>query len=372
MLSASSSRGLPPPIPAHGSGAVASDGTTAGKPSSFSSSLTAARNTFVRLSDADAGRILESRKTVLNEELGQMRRTASKLRGLADKDVGLAAYLTARAMVRRSVDGEELGYLRKANDTVNKARELLSHGRGNVTTDLAKSRESFWRTMFGRDRSTGSDLATETAMAVRMRAGNCGEHANVAAALHAGKLGDGEILQLVAGNGVDHAWAETRTPQGDRVIMDAWAQGPAVMAEDSAFSRTMRARKVLQDFSRADGRNFAQQTQDRLDSLLSDPGLERSWEAFRKGAKKQALEPDRKSVFAPTPVLSDKFKLEVNKAAAARIDVGQELQAVGAARGLGANVGQALEAKDRILTEMQKQTHVDKSRLLAQLFTRRA
>jgi hypothetical protein len=349
-----------------------------GAVSCLTSCFGSVRNTPVELSDTEAAKIFDSSKASIHEELGRLHAAAAKQRGVADKNMGLAAYLTARSTVHQTIDGDELRHLRKANDSVNKARELLSHGRGNVTTDLAKSQEPYWRTAFGRRQSAidKADAALSSAMAVKMGAGNCGEHAWVTTAVHAGKLDIGETVQTVRGaDGFDHAWSEAQLPGGDRLIMDAWAEGPALMAEDSAFSFRPDRRDVIASLNRLGGRIFAQNTQNHLNRLKVSRELDSAWTVFKEEAKETDLKIDAAHVWAPTAVLHEHFKLKVRnqqqsaevRAALlkegmdvkyginARIALGRELKAVGTARALGANVQQALDAKEQITDAMDRQ-----------------
>jgi hypothetical protein len=252
--------------------------------SGLASRLTSVRHTSMKLSDMEVKDIFESRKTSLRQELTRVQAAASKRRAVADRDIGLAAYLTSRATVHQAIDGEDLRHLRKANDSVNKTRELLIYGRGNVTADLATSQESYWRTFYAQIQTRMKrSPAFLGAMAVKMGAGNCGEHAWVNTAVHGCKLDRGETVQTVYGaNGIDHAWSETQLPKGERIIMDAWAEGPAVMAEDSTFSFRTDRRNVVESLNRDEGKRFAQKTQDHLNHLNANPDFDRKWAMFKR------------------------------------------------------------------------------------------
>lgn len=364
-----------PPVPAHGiqrAGEVRGGGAPEGR--SLARGLRSVRNTFVRREDAD--RIFDMRKQARENELQAMRAMAKAQPGVGTKDIGLAAYLTARAKLHRSIDGPELVSLRKANDTVTKTRALLSHGRGNVTTDLAKTQEPFWRTKFGRKQAASyrGDLAACSALAIKMQAGNCGEHADVATVSHARKLGEGETVQLVSSASIDHAWAESGLPGGARVVLDAWAEGPAIMSEDSSFSARESSRKVHASFSPNAARTLAAEKDKHLESLKRDPDLDKKWAAFKAHAEKKRLTMDRSHVFAPTPVVSRTFQRAVSKqhkaaetmaqevkkdfklatSSRAQAALGSEIQAMGAARALGANVKQALQTNESILSEVKQ------------------
>jgi hypothetical protein len=340
--------------------------------------LTSVRNTPVKLSDSEAGKIFDSRKTSLHQELAHLHAAASKQRAIADKDIGLAAYLTSRATVHQTIDGEELRHLRKANDSVNRTRELLFHGRGNVTADLAKSQEPYWRTLYVQIQTkiNPRDPAFLGAMAVKMGAGNCGEHAWANTAVHGSKLDDGETVQTVYGaNGLDHAWCETQLPGRDRIIMDAWAEGPAVMAKDSTFSFRIDRRNVIASLNQDGGTKFAQRTQDHLNHLNARFDLDQDWAVFKEKMQMADRKLNAEQSWEPTPVLHENFKFKVNSrqqsanahaallkegmdeehGITARLALGRELKAVGSARALGSNLRQAWDAKDQILKAMDRQ-----------------
>ena len=71
------------------------------------------------------------------------------------------------------------------------------------------------------------------------QAGNCRDHAEVAAFLHAAHLREGEEVYTVGSTTLDHAWAELRGQGSDgerHIAMDPWGKRPAIFAEDGAFS----------------------------------------------------------------------------------------------------------------------------------------
>ncbi|WP_234420476.1 type III effector HopX1, partial [Xanthomonas fragariae] len=172
---------------------------------------------------------------------------------LSSNDLALAAYLLARDIDGRRVPPAEVGRLRKANDSISNTRQLLQFGRGNVDTDLRKTRNnSGWRTKAARQfknelyaRGAGQfiDYAQQmthlAAAAVVFGSGNCGEHASVTSIYHSSRLDAQETVHHVAKR--NHAWVEARVPAGDdadssTIVMDGWAKGPAILAPDSRFA----------------------------------------------------------------------------------------------------------------------------------------
>ncbi|WP_143135971.1 hypothetical protein [Burkholderia ubonensis] len=339
--------------------------------SELSRCIRSATNASVKLHDSDAEKIFWYRKEFLQQELNHLHVAASERRGVADRDVDLATYLTARATVHRSVDSQQLQGLRKANDSVNETRARLIHGRGNVSTNLLESEEPYWRTKFGREQSESRSLAFGIAMAMRMGAGNCGEHGGVAAALHAGKLDKNETVQLVEGaNGFDHGWSETQLADGDRLVIDAWTYGPAVMAEDSAFSQKLNQREVLRSWGQEDGKKFSQEVEKKFSHLVSDKELDYQWSVFKMRMQNMNVKLHENYCWAPTPVFGEMFlgdvrrledlnfvrgvlkkhRVDSNDLISSKLRMGLDIKAVGSARTLGANVRQALGATPKILS----------------------
>ena len=167
-------------------------------------------------------------------------------KALSDGECQLGGYVQGRQIVGRPVEGTQLDRLKRANETVMETRQALAYGRGNVVVDINDSNgQSAIRAQAGRfvkrqlppDYPKGLRIA---AGAMAAQAGNCGEHANVAAFLHAAKLGRGEYAYAVGSTTTDHRWAQwhssnARDPEHD-IVMDPWGKGPAIFAVDGAFA----------------------------------------------------------------------------------------------------------------------------------------
>ncbi|SDI40139.1 hypothetical protein SAMN05216466_12240 [Paraburkholderia phenazinium] len=160
---------------------------------------------------------------------------------------------------------------------------LLRFGRGNVDTDVrATNNESRWRmkaaTMLKDEfyRRTGQPFvdfntqATHSAAAATVfGAGNCGEHASTTSVYHSRRLEDQETVHYVSGQGLGHAWAQARLPgaadsgEGERtVVMDAWANGPAVLAPDARFAKQRGKARSVMHFDSSSGRDARIATND--------------------------------------------------------------------------------------------------------------
>jgi hypothetical protein len=173
----------------------------------------------------------------------------------------LANYLASRALVGRPLL-DNLNPLIAAEMSVQETRQILPVGRGNVLEDTVDSNyRNVHLTSLGRNISNlvvSNNVLTDVqrgtvcaAAAAATGAGNCGEHAAIAARVHASRLGVGQEVRNVTSlqQNVDHVWAvqtPTANNAGPTIVMDAWARGTAVLLEDaqplySAPSRTTEA-----------------------------------------------------------------------------------------------------------------------------------
>lgn len=176
---------------------------------------------------------------------------------LQQHQINEAGYLTARASLGRPI-GDAAGDLRRVvdgNETVHQTRVLLSGGRGNVDEDdvptggtsrqrvdavrkVARSMADMAASLsvhVDGDHAAPIYLDTIAAASVALAAGNCGESSAVAARLHAPKLQGQEIVSHLSSTSFDHGWVEIDTPQRPSVVLDPWANGPAMQAGDTAW-----------------------------------------------------------------------------------------------------------------------------------------
>ncbi|MGY4730875.1 hypothetical protein [Burkholderia pyrrocinia] len=323
-----------------------------------------------------ASKFRSKESAIKNNELKWMHAEASSKPGVDAKNIQLAAYLTARSTLYRTIEGDQLHGLRKANDSVNEARDLLPYGRANVTTDVAKSPETYWRWEYLQTGGRGNgSVARATAVVMKVGADCCGGHALVTAGVHSGKLSAGEtLLPHCDARDFDHAWTETIRHDGDRIIMDAWADGPAVMAEDSKFSPSLDCRDSNMTLQQESGRKFNQEINDQLDRFTASGEVDSACSEYVEWKNNYWLGGAPKGNYPPTLVLHPKFNASVTKKQdpahvvkvlgedgantcsniSAKLKLGMEVKAVGAARSLGANIRQALDTKGQILAVLDK------------------
>ncbi|WP_111877624.1 type III secretion protein [Paracidovorax anthurii] len=146
-----------------------------------------------------------------------------------------------------------------AGQTVHDVRSLLKHGRGNVLADDAPS---------GGHNGIGSSVAAREpdyerglAVAAVMGAAVCDQHAGLATLLHAPHMASGERMATVSASvnlhrpaeqgeervpGSAHTWSELHRDSDEQqggksaIVMDPWANGPAVRFKDSAWRRVAK------------------------------------------------------------------------------------------------------------------------------------
>jgi len=240
-------------------------------------------------------------------------------RDLSDGERQLGGYLLGRQIVGRPVEGDALDQIKRANETVMSARQTLAHGRGNVHDDIQDSHgQSTVRAEAGRRVGRAiprdyADAVRDVAGAMIGQSGNCGDHADVATFLHAGKLQAGEQVCRVGSKTIDHGWAEQRAKKPNRErerVMDPWGKGPSVCAVDGEFSQHSANVAVAHHYDHAAGAAAHAE----MDALQREQGR-----AMRANLRKEmdALGPDyrypTKKTWAPTAVISRTFTQRVQQ-----------------------------------------------------------
>lgn len=171
--------------------------------------------------------------------VGPGKRTAA----LRRHEINEAGYLAGRAALADPID--EPGDLRRlvdGNETVHETRTRLDRGRGNVVPDIEASlAASTYRTNTSyaaqkrADLGGSNDSERKAAAALALGAGNCDQNSTIAARLHGPRLGAGESAHVLHDAALRHAWAQIHTPERPGVVMDPWANGPAMQTADTAW-----------------------------------------------------------------------------------------------------------------------------------------
>ena len=312
---------------------------------------------------------------------------------LSDGECQLGGYLLARNRLGEPVEGASFDHLISGNATVMEARGALRYGRGNVHDDIRDSNHQSSRraeagrnlvdklsSKFSADVQMGAGSTTgvfRAAGPMAAQAGNCGEHAAVAAFLHAGKLEEGEQVHCVGSTEMDHSWAEWRgegSSGGHRVVMDPWAKGPAIFAEDSAFAANEHgvesryyydhatgstAHKEMQTLQRKHQRRIEKQLRREMNALgpnfqYGDEGLFHptpvvSVDFAYRAANRMQHGPHPDLLVPPAEYSTQPFADQVLDAELWKAPLRQEIQATETARMLGADgVHQIAQAATRI------------------------
>ncbi|UXY17255.1 hypothetical protein N8I74_09675 [Chitiniphilus purpureus] len=300
-------------------------------------------------------KMIDQRNTELEALRGR-----SKAPPMGGNDEKLFSYMFGRALLDRPIDGSEAQRLRRANDTVEAVRAHLDRGRGNVSTDIARSSHESSRWMAaGRElrdeMAKGEGPVSESRFGMLkalsselVRAGNCGEHGDLSMHLHGDKLVGKETLQRVSSAQIDHGWAELRVSGAgfnpSDVVMDAWGKGPAVLREDSTFAASRAQLKpVKYALDQVSGPKAAQDFQQQRTALHANQQLGRFAVNSFKALEKSNYQVAADHVFAPTPVLSQTFRNAADKSwqQSSKVTLSEQIKATGVARTLGENVSNA-------------------------------
>ena len=254
-------------------------------------------------------------------------RASGALAGLAprrrvpDGECQLGGYLMGREAVVGPVEGADFDLIRSSNRTVMQTREALRYGRGNVIEDIRDSggqstvRAEAGRRLGKRLPSKYPEDVRRVAGAMTAQAGNCRDHAEVAAFLYAPHLREGEEVYTEGSATIDHAWAEWRGQGSDgerRIAMDPWGKGPAIFAEDGEFSGIdHESRRGPYHYDHATGaqahakmEELQQRRHDRMQSQLRRE-MKKLGPDYRYGSDK---------LWAPTPVVSPQFAERASRA----------------------------------------------------------
>ncbi|MDN7933646.1 hypothetical protein QZM52_20375 [Burkholderia metallica] len=126
----------------------------------------------------------------INDELLHLRHEASERPGIAPHEIDLAGYLVASAIAYQPIEEKSLPFLRDANHSVTETRKQLHYGSDNTFKENCTEAEMYdvsIRIKFLREltKRHGNGNSFAAAAAIFMSAGNCGEHRDVAAAMHA-------------------------------------------------------------------------------------------------------------------------------------------------------------------------------------------
>lgn len=271
---------------------------------------------------ADWTRFAQGRSDAVKNELTAMKRGDGPALSKP-----MAQYMLGRSLVGEKIETHQANRLMSADATVTETRGLLSKGRGNVSKDIdASGGESTWRTQAGRTMATAmkSIVSPEVQQqnpgmlsaiaAMKVRAGNCGEHGMVATLADSQRLETegrhSESVHMARSSTTDHGWSERRDLDGRRrptdMVMDAWGVGPAIERQDSAFGHHVTdmwhystTQMPTVDFRKQVG---------KIPEHVVESGVEK-FTALKDADYRTS------SVWSPTHVMSDSFRQRAQTAA---------------------------------------------------------
>ncbi|WCM87138.1 hypothetical protein [Acidovorax sp. NCPPB 3576] len=245
-------------------------------------------------------------------------------------DARLRPYVMARAIDGRVVDSADLARLRLANRTVDAVREMLPLGRGNVASDIERTRGESSRRSVACNAMTYQLIQMAGWPRVQARAtaalfaqtGTCDEHAALGVMLHAPSLRPGEVLYQVTSSQIGHVWAEWRQEANPHsafaLVLDPWMDGPAVFASDGQLSDVQESTQSYFNFSQTSG--LAAKA--RTDWLIASNGQGLAAMFFQANA---TVVPDYRwpphLTYRGMPVISRAFELRVQTKLNRAVDI---------------------------------------------------
>jgi hypothetical protein len=265
---------------------------------------------------------------------GAQRRTVAPL--------ALAGYAWTREITGTPLHAGQAELLRTAQDVVDQTRATLHHGRGNVTTDVARTQgESTTRSMAARELLNQLPVLVpgvhRMAMLVRMGqasaaaayagAGRCGEHARVAIAAAAPHLRDGDTVTLVEDFDQDHSWtALNRTTDHGEVeaIADPWSEGPAFLAEDGEHTFQETGDVSTDSLTKQEAAVVRRMHDHALSELPQGDQRERNISTLAARARASGAPEPR--MWPPTPALSGRHVLAAQERHAHLLTLAPDMQ----------------------------------------------
>lgn len=301
-----------------------------------------------------------------------------------------AGYLFIRAANKRHVEGSDLADLQRGQQALEATRNALPYGRSNVKGDspLAPGLLSTLRKVTlprakadadinHQPNPTAAYVGVAAGVASFLGAGNCGEHAVLSAASLGEVVEPKEVVRLVQHDFLDHQWAHlSRYPQGtqeprDDVVVDAWADGPAIFASDGELSQPGSVKIVRSLKSDAAKVAFAT-AKNTHEHLAATTSPSKEMQAFYKtgeSVSKPRSDPrpvldqltsrfvldqlnDPKEIplvtsedgVEPKTFIPAQARLNDNK-----VELRKEILAAGVARSLGANVSDAAKVAPEVI-----------------------
>ncbi|NMI32249.1 avirulence protein [Xanthomonas hortorum pv. vitians] len=177
---------------------------------------------------------------------------------LQPHEVQQAAYQLGMRLNDRPIeDARDRQRLADATATVHETRLALHRGRGNVDSDLRLSngRSATYSSLSYCLGENDENLLAGSALAAG--AGNCDHNAAINTRRHAVRMEDGGQMMTVRDYEQTHLYALYQPPSSAEeespVVLDSWADGPAVLLRDSHWAETYgTSTNVIERFDKPD------------------------------------------------------------------------------------------------------------------------
>lgn len=278
----------------------------------------------------------------------------SRTAPLQDHEYQQAAYqLGARLNGSAVEDPAERRYLAEATATMHQTRTDLKFGRGNIADDVHESKgESAVRAAaaYEMSRTLGHGADTEAGVSLALKAGNCDHHAAINARRHAPKIEAGGTTHMVGADQYHHSYALYNPPpkmlpggaQEGRptIVLDSWANGPAVRLQDSTWTSGLQSTSVSATFDKESG-SAANAAMEQARAEATYPGFfaKRTtlYAQSRSQVAKYRKDPPKFQQFSPSALVDPAFASAARQNLLAtgtkpQGELAQEILAVGAAR----------------------------------------
>jgi len=254
-----------------------------------------------------------------------------------------AAYqLAAQALGDPIEDRSDLEHLTRATETIHGTRLDLKHGRGNIAADVdASNGASAARTLVSYRVGDTHGKNARAGVALAYGAGNCDQNGLINTRRYAATLrGEGETVSTVLSLDVAHSWSQLNRPDKTlsggttepkpAIVLDSWANGPAVRLRDSAWASSADAARVTETLDRARGAVNLEAMNSARDAAL--PGGK--WHALAERTLQHHTQKATRFTreFASNSVVGVGFSTEARHALTAQPALTQQLMAVAAGR----------------------------------------
>jgi len=246
-------------------------------------------------------------------------------------------------------DPDQRRQLVDGTQTAHEVRMALKHGRGNVGVDTIASggHNGIGASVSYRKGGTsncvrGRNIRSGAALAVG--AGNCDQHGDIAARLHAKRLMPGETIQTVTIQGLPnpetseedpHTWAEVHTKSEEKgkelepIVIDPWANGPAARLQDTAWVPFQKEKTIDAVFDAVSGKQHLEDTE-KIARQFSPGGQYHA--GFLSEVEYKRQQPTAWEQYEEPQVIAPQFAADARKKLASMSAFGQEIVAAGTAR----------------------------------------